>query len=42
MRMLVAGWDSDPLIVLATAAAVKFGLPERLEDRRGLRPRVAW
>ncbi|WP_406359344.1 helix-turn-helix domain-containing protein [Streptomyces sp. NBC_00715] len=31
------GKDSDPLIVLTTAAAVKFGLPERLEDRRGLR-----
>ncbi|MET7921002.1 helix-turn-helix domain-containing protein [Streptomyces avermitilis] len=29
--------DSDPLIVLTTAAAVKLGLPERLEDRRGLR-----
>ncbi|WP_327411441.1 helix-turn-helix domain-containing protein (plasmid) [Streptomyces sp. NBC_01281] len=31
------GKDSDPLIVLTTAAAVKLGLPERLEDRRGLR-----
>ncbi|WP_261989214.1 telomere-associated protein Tap [Streptomyces sp. uw30] len=31
------GKDSDPLIVLTAAAAVKFGLPERLEDRRGLR-----
>ncbi|MDX3129603.1 helix-turn-helix transcriptional regulator [Streptomyces europaeiscabiei] len=31
------GKDSDPLIVLTVAAAVKFGLPERLEDRRGLR-----
>ncbi|MEU9405750.1 helix-turn-helix transcriptional regulator [Streptomyces sp. NPDC048281] len=31
------GKDSDPLIVLTSAAAVKLGLPERLEDRRGLR-----
>ncbi|MEU1377995.1 helix-turn-helix domain-containing protein [Streptomyces triculaminicus] len=31
------GKDSDPLIVLTAAAAVKLGLPERLEDRRGLR-----
>ncbi|WP_411078396.1 telomere-associated protein Tap [Streptomyces sp. cmx-10-25] len=31
------GKDSDPLIVLTTAAAVKLGLPETLEDRRGLR-----
>ncbi|MEU8934264.1 helix-turn-helix domain-containing protein [Streptomyces sp. NPDC048409] len=31
------GKDSDPLIVLTTAAAAKLGLPERLEDRRGLR-----
>ncbi|AVH61774.1 MULTISPECIES: telomere-associated protein Tap [Streptomyces] len=31
------GKDSDPLIVITEAAAVKFGLPERLEDRRGLR-----
>ncbi len=31
------GKDADPLIVLTTAAAVKLGLPERLEDRRGLR-----
>ncbi|MFG2441208.1 hypothetical protein [Streptomyces sp. NPDC048508] len=31
------GNDSDPLVVLTTAGAVKFGLPERLEDRRSLR-----
>ncbi|MGW6395392.1 telomere-associated protein Tap [Streptomyces sp. NPDC055103] len=31
------GKDSDPLIVLTAAAAVKLGLPERLEDRRNLR-----
>ncbi|WP_369141822.1 helix-turn-helix domain-containing protein [Streptomyces sp. R44] len=31
------GTDSDPLIVLTAAAAAKFALPERLEDRRGLR-----
>ncbi len=31
------GKDADPLIVLAAAAAAKLGLPERLEDRRGLR-----
>ncbi|MFF3753291.1 telomere-associated protein Tap [Streptomyces sp. NPDC002018] len=31
------GKDSDPLIVLTAAAAAKLGLPERLEDRRGLR-----
>ncbi|MEV7657881.1 helix-turn-helix transcriptional regulator [Streptomyces anulatus] len=34
------GKDADPLIVLTTAAAVKFGLPERLEgheQRRSLR-----
>ncbi|MFE9387602.1 telomere-associated protein Tap [Streptomyces sp. NPDC007025] len=31
------GKDADPLIVLTSTAAVKLGLPERLEDRRGLR-----
>ncbi len=31
------GQDADPLIVLTAAAAVRLGLPERLEDRQGLR-----
>ncbi|WP_053163443.1 telomere-associated protein Tap [Streptomyces noursei] len=31
------GKDGDPLIVLTQSAAAKLGLPERLEDRRGLR-----
>ncbi|MFM9584257.1 telomere-associated protein Tap [Streptomyces caniscabiei] len=31
------GKDADPLIVLTQPAAAKLGLPERLEDRRGLR-----
>ena len=31
------GKDSDPLVVLTASAAAKFALPERLEDRRGLR-----
>ncbi|MGW9249988.1 telomere-associated protein Tap [Streptomyces badius] len=31
------GKDSDPLIVLTASAAARFGLPEQLEDRRGLR-----
>ncbi|MGM9383802.1 telomere-associated protein Tap [Streptomyces antibioticus] len=31
------GKDSDPLVVLTASAAARFGLPERLEDRRGLR-----
>ncbi|MFF7903718.1 telomere-associated protein Tap [Streptomyces sp. NPDC007920] len=31
------GKDADPLIVVTAAAAAKLGLPERLEDRRGLR-----
>ncbi|MGI5430789.1 telomere-associated protein Tap [Streptomyces sp. CA-179760] len=36
-RLHRSGRDADPLIVLTAAAAVKLGLPERLEDRRGLR-----
>ncbi|MFH0178695.1 telomere-associated protein Tap [Streptomyces cacaoi] len=31
------GKDADPLVVLTREAAVRLGLPERLEDRRGLR-----
>ncbi|MFC9484592.1 telomere-associated protein Tap [Streptomyces hydrogenans] len=31
------GKDADPLVVLTAAAAAKLGLPDRLEDRRGLR-----
>jgi DNA-binding transcriptional regulator YiaG len=31
------GKDADPLVVLTEAAAVRFGLPARLEDQRGLR-----
>ncbi|MER6560187.1 helix-turn-helix transcriptional regulator [Streptomyces sp. NPDC001027] len=31
------GKDADPLIVLTREAALRLGLPERLEDRRGLR-----
>ncbi|WP_405593820.1 helix-turn-helix domain-containing protein [Streptomyces sp. NBC_01410] len=31
------GKDSDPLMVLTAAAAERFGLPEQLQDRRGLR-----
>lgn len=31
------GQDADPLIVLTPAATETFGLPDRLEDRRGLR-----
>ncbi|MFJ2753552.1 telomere-associated protein Tap [Streptomyces sp. NPDC087297] len=39
-RLNRSGKDSDPLIVLTTSAAVKLGLPERLEgreERRSLR-----
>ncbi|MFB7274641.1 telomere-associated protein Tap [Streptomyces sp. NPDC056244] len=32
-----SGKDSDPLIVLTEAAAVRLGLPAQLDDRRGLR-----
>ncbi|MDX2940703.1 telomere-associated protein Tap [Streptomyces caniscabiei] len=31
------GKDADPLIALTASAAERFGLPQRLEDRRGLR-----
>jgi DNA-binding transcriptional regulator YiaG len=31
------GKDADPLVVLTASAAVRLGLPEHLEDRRGLR-----
>ncbi|MGW7578316.1 telomere-associated protein Tap [Streptomyces sp. NPDC054765] len=36
-RLHPSGKDADPLIVLTAAAAERLGLPERLEDRRGLR-----
>ena len=36
-RLHRSGKDSDPLIVLTTAAAARLGLPERLEDRRAMR-----
>jgi DNA-binding XRE family transcriptional regulator len=36
-RLHRSGRDADPLIVLTEAAAVRFGLPLELEDRRGLR-----
>ncbi len=37
VRLHRHGKDSDPLIVLTAGAAERFGLPQRLEDRRGLR-----
>ncbi|MEV0963616.1 helix-turn-helix transcriptional regulator [Streptomyces sp. NPDC049910] len=36
-RLHRAGRDSDPLIVVTAAAAVRLGLPAELEDRRSLR-----
>ncbi|MGW1088923.1 telomere-associated protein Tap [Streptomyces sp. NPDC002596] len=36
-RLHPSGKDADPLIVLTASAAERLGLPERLEDRRGLR-----
>lgn len=36
-RLHRCGKDADPLIVLTAAAAERFGLPPRLEDRQGLR-----
>ncbi|MFG2562831.1 telomere-associated protein Tap [Streptomyces sp. NPDC048496] len=36
-RLHPSGKEADPLIVLTGAAAERLGLPERLEDRRGLR-----
>jgi DNA-binding XRE family transcriptional regulator len=36
-RLHRSGKDSDPLIVLTAAAAMRLGLPERLEDRRSMR-----
>jgi DNA-binding XRE family transcriptional regulator len=36
-RLHRSGKDSDPLIVVTAAAAVRLGLPERLEDRRSMR-----
>jgi hypothetical protein len=36
-RLHKSGRDSDPLIVLTAAAAMRLGLPERLEDRRSMR-----
>ncbi|MFG2894826.1 telomere-associated protein Tap [Streptomyces sp. NPDC048248] len=36
-RLHPSGKDADPLIVLTAAAAQQLGLPEVLEDRRGLR-----
>ena len=36
-RLHRSGKDADPLIVLTEAAALRYGLPARLEDRRNLR-----
>jgi DNA-binding XRE family transcriptional regulator len=36
-RLHRSGKDSDPLIVVTSAAAERLGLPERLEDRRSMR-----
>ncbi|AKN74994.1 transcriptional regulator [Streptomyces sp. PBH53] len=36
-RLHRSGRDADPLIVLTAQAAARLGLPERLQDRRGLR-----
>ena len=36
-RLHRSGKDSDPLIVVTADAAVRLGLPERLEDRRSMR-----
>ncbi|MFI6055342.1 telomere-associated protein Tap [Streptomyces violascens] len=36
-RLHRSGKDADPLVVLTAAAAERLGLPEALEDRRGLR-----
>lgn len=36
-RLHPSGKDADPLIVLTATAAERLGLPDRLEDRRGLR-----
>jgi hypothetical protein len=36
-RLHRSGRDADPLVVVTAAAAVRLGLPERLEDRRSLR-----
>jgi hypothetical protein len=36
-RLHRSGKDFDPLIVLTAEAAVRLGLPERLEDRRSMR-----
>jgi transcriptional regulator with XRE-family HTH domain len=36
-RLHRSGKDSDPLVVVTAAAAVRLGLPERLEDRCSMR-----